>query len=234
MSLLPEWLLAQLNATEDRRALFFRDDDAGWEHAALQRLLDLFESHDMPLDLAVIPAAVTDAVAADLRLRSDRWQHLGLHQHGFAHVSHEAVGRKCEFGSMRLREQQRADIESGRQVLQDRFGLRLDAIFTPPWNRCSTETRTVLQELGFSAISQTADDAGLIDDPLVELPITFDWHKPRSPRRALPVDAPIGIMLHHATMTDLDFEQLDQLLTILSRHGGVIAHRMRDLVSPTC
>jgi peptidoglycan/xylan/chitin deacetylase (PgdA/CDA1 family) len=234
MSQLPEMLMTRLDAATVRQAIFFRDDDAGWEQVALRRLLDLFESHQMPLDLAVIPAAVDNGVAAELRRRADRNDLLGLHQHGFAHVNHEVEGRKCEFGAARHRQQQQADIERGRAALHKLFGLRLDAIFTPPWNRCSADTRAVLRELGFSAISQTVEDAGAADDALAELPITFDWQKPRTPRRTLPMDAPIGVMLHHAVMSETDFAQLDRLLAVLARHGAALPRRMRDLVVQPC
>ena len=79
--------------------VFFRDDDAGWRDDRLLALLDLFAEHALPLDVAVIPAALGEPVAAELRGRAGA--RLGLHQHGFAHANHEPDGRKHEFGPSR-------------------------------------------------------------------------------------------------------------------------------------
>jgi hypothetical protein len=58
--------------------VFFRDDDAGWADARLLALCDLFGALELPLDLAVIPAALHDGLARELRARD--WR--GRHKHG--------------------------------------------------------------------------------------------------------------------------------------------------------
>src|SRR3954449_9270447 len=46
---------------------FFRDDNAGWDDRRLFALLDRFDEHALPLDLAVIPAATEEPLARDPR-----------------------------------------------------------------------------------------------------------------------------------------------------------------------
>lgn len=59
--------LAPLRAALDHAArpvtFFFRDDDAGWADDDLYRLIDIFDRWAIPLDLAVIPNALSDDLA---------------------------------------------------------------------------------------------------------------------------------------------------------------------------
>ena len=68
------WLDPVRHALDSRAtpvAVFVRDDDAGWDDAALARLLDVCATHRAPIDLAVIPAALDDERAAWLLARRD-------------------------------------------------------------------------------------------------------------------------------------------------------------------
>ena len=97
--------------------LFFRDDDAGWRDDRLRRLLEIFDRFSTPIDLAVIPCALGDSLARELRRRRESSPVLtGVHQHGLAHANHEPAGRKCEFGGARDEGVQRRDIEAGRRA----------------------------------------------------------------------------------------------------------------------
>src|ERR1041385_7706803 len=78
---------------------FFRNDDVGWEDERLFELLDVFWQYEVPIDLAVIPKAISRETAARLRRQvAGRPELVSVHQHGYAHVNHEQTGRKCEFG----------------------------------------------------------------------------------------------------------------------------------------
>ena len=52
-----------LDEHPDPVTVFFRDDDAGWADDALRTVMDLFAEDDLPLDVAVIPAALTPPLA---------------------------------------------------------------------------------------------------------------------------------------------------------------------------
>lgn len=189
--------------------MFFRNDDAGWAQDSLDRLLEIFADAGVPVDLAVIPAALNTVIAR----RLDHWRQehpgIGLHQHGFAHTNHEADGaRKCEFGEARSQTRRLADIAAGQLRLKSFLG-QTDPVFTPPWNRMAGETAAALAPMGFALVS---DDGALAKArcPAATLAIGFDWEKHRrngtleqslaTAIGACRGDAPLGIMLHHETM----------------------------------
>lgn len=218
-------LMQALDAATGPLPLFIRDDDAGWADDALHALLDVTAAADVPIDLAVIPHALTPALGTAL-LRRRGTQPIGLHQHGCAHLNHETEGRKCEFGSARSVGQQRADLMQGRERLQQQLGDALDPIFTPPWNRCAPHTPALLAELGFAALSR---DAGATpQQALPECPVHVDWTRERRAAQAAGIDAeqhltvqmarhvngfrPIGLMLHHAVMDAAERALLQRLL----------------------
>jgi hypothetical protein len=245
-----DWLAGIADALEccsGYRTVFFRDDDAGWSDRSLLRLADLFEVSATPLDLAVIPSALSNSLAVELAARRDGGAALGFHQHGFRHLNHEPQGRKCEFGPARSAAEQRADIAQGRDVLQQLLGDRLDPIFTPPWNRCGQDTVGVLQQLGFETLSRDRRAPPLRMEGLEYLPVDVDWQKHRDGEgpdtgaigaaiiEALESDLPVGIMLHHAPMTAPDFSALRQLLDFFRQYGGVHCASMRSLLEePVC
>jgi peptidoglycan/xylan/chitin deacetylase (PgdA/CDA1 family) len=234
-------LRAALDAREEPVAFFFRDDDAGWDDPALEALLDVFEPHGLPLDVAAIPQAVK-ARTAELLLTRQRTgrNDLRVHQHGFAHVNHEPDGRKCEFGAIRSPEQQRDDIARGRRLLRGMFG-DVPAVFTPPWNRCAPRTAEVLRGLGFRVLSRDVS-AGTAGVPgLLELPITVDWF---ARRKKVPVDrtgrgellaesaagpGPVGLMLHHEVMSAQDRADLAALLALIGSHPAASAAHLDRL-----
>jgi len=223
---------------------FFRDDDAGWDDTALLRLLELFHVRSVPIDLAVIPASLSDALACELRARRGQAPDLlGLHQHGFAHVNHEREGRKCEFGATRSPGAQRDDLVRGRHALERQLGW-CDAIFTPPWNRCTQSTVEALLDLGFETLSRDATAQSLCLGGMRELPVAVDWCKGPgevkmrlssiAQRAAAAVDAgaPVGVMLHHCVMGESDFHHLDALLQTLCSLPGVQCQLMREVAVP--
>jgi hypothetical protein len=218
-----------LDAAAEPVDVFFRDDDAGWGDARLLRLIDGFAARGLPLDLAVIPAALTPGLAAELRARP-----VGLHQHGYAHLNHQREGRKCEFGSDRSRAQQEADIAAGREKLRGLLGDRLDPFFTPPWNRCTRDTGEALVALGFAALSREhrAEPLGLLPEVPVHLDVARLAPDELDARFAAFVagGGPVGVMFHHAVMEDGDFARADALLALLSGHDRVVPRTLAELV----
>ena len=225
--------------------LFVRDDDAGGDDEALEALLDTWEPHGLPLDVAAIPTAVTAATVQLLVGRRDDGRiDVTVHQHGFAHVNHEPEGRKCEFGDSRSPQQQRDDIARGRTMLTERVG-DLPWVFTPPWNRCAPWTPNVLRGLGFGVLSRDVS-AGRADVPgLLEVPVSVDWF---AKRKKVPVDRdgrgallgaavagrePVGPVLHHEVMSAEDFDDLDDLLALLAGHPQVAVQHLDSVAVPS-
>jgi predicted deacetylase len=230
-------VIKALDARVTPLTLFFRDDDAGWSMDALDVMLGRFAEANCPVDLAVIPAVLSEETARHL---SDwRTQHawIGLHQHGYAHINYEPPGaRKCEFGSARPIERQCADIMIGRERLRNMLG-ESDAIFTPPWNRCSRETVSRLGAIGFRGFSadHVVEHAG---DYLAMIPIAFDWDRMRREARLETALADMlamaedraGIMLHHATLEADDLDQLADFIGLVATHPALHIQPMRHFL----
>ncbi len=233
--------LQQQLMTHNRVNVFFRDDDVDEDEPTLRRLLDLFAQKNVPVILGVIPAKLTNECVELLAQFSSS---IELVQHGWQHVNHELTGRKCEFGSRRSVEEQRADIARGQARMHEAFGERWFPAFIPPWNRCTTDTYRILDELGFRVLSQLHKDSSAITGfSFREISVTLDlfrWQdgatlKPQAEllqaiAAQLAQPQPIGIMLHHKVMRDDAFLFLEQLLEVLQQAATVRFHTFESLV----
>lgn len=235
-------LVDALSILDVPMATFVRDDDAGWDDDALLALLDTMAKAAVPIDLAVIPTAMTPTLAVELRRRLDHDpMSMGVHQHGYAHTNHQTQGRKSEFGDERPLEALRQDIEDGRARLRDAFGDRLDDAFTPPWNRLDARTPPVLVRAGIRCLSRDrcAVQRGA-SSGLFELPVDVDWSRAwregglarvardmaTATREQAGEGRPVGLMLHHAAMQADEREALDALLRLMRSTGAVRWSRM--------
>lgn len=230
----------------DRRTarldVFFRDDDGGWADEQLLQLLDLFALNRCPIDLAMIPVAASKALASVLRARRHAGERIGFHQHGYGHLNHEATGRPCEFGPSRTPAEQAEDITRGRARLLEHFEDTVDPIFTPPWNRCAASLGQTLAARGFTALSRDASAGALGVPGLSEWPVSLDWFaKARGQRlnrarwaetaaRQLgSSDQPLGVMLHHAAMDDVEMTVCARFVSLIVHHPNVRVVAMREL-----
>jgi hypothetical protein len=221
--------------------LFVRDDDVGWSDERLYRLLNITQYLKVPIDLAAIPDAVGPTLARELRHAMGHAESVvSAHQHGFAHVNHEPAGGKAEFGPSRSVAEQRHDIAAGRAKLQDRLGVALPPIFTPPWNACTTTTAAALVELGFQLLSRDAGAPALAAAGLEELPVHLDWAGGRGAGRGADpwgetiasciagADGPLGLKLHHAAMGGDDRKLLSELLAVFTTHENMRVRSMTE------
>ncbi len=224
--------------------LFFRDDDVDEDEARLRRLLELFLRHETPINLGVIPERLNRAAIELLNDYSGRHSSLlELNQHGWRHVNHEPEGRKCEFGPHRAYPAQLADIASGQTRMNEAFGPRWFPAFVPPWNRCTAETATALDRLGFRVLSRNQAPPPFVGYGFRELPITLDLYRWRGGAKLRPLEEltqelvqqivqedRIGIMLHHKVMEDAAFALLRTLLTVMRRSETVRLHTFQSLL----
>ena len=230
------WLAPVVEALEtvaDPCAFFFRDDDAGWEDAALLALLDEFESAGVAVDVAAIPLALSHA-APHVVARLDNCL-VHVHQHGYAHVDRERAKRRCEFGVSRSVAAQTADVRAGRARLEHVLGREIEPVFTPPWNRCSTATGDAIIAAGHRVLSRD-HTAGRLDRPgLAEVPVTVDWsarHKGvpvtanergRAIARGVLAGGPVGVMLHHALMDADERAEVRRLLDLVVTSSSAVS-----------
>jgi hypothetical protein len=223
-----------LDEVDSPRPFFFRGDDAGWRDDRLRAVLDCFVARELPVDVAVIPAELTTGLTWELRVRV-RDTGLRVHQHGFAHANHEPTGRKGEFGQARDAAAQTRDIAEGQRRMRDAFGPHMDAVFTPPWNRCVPSIADSLVPLGFEVLSRDSTAAPLDPSDLVEIPVTVDWfghHKGVRWTRAelgeavaasIRRDQAVGVMLHHAVTDEAELAGIDDLLALVASHANAQA-----------
>ena len=234
---------AEENAPCDNLHIFLRDDDIDVDEETLRQLLDISLARDVPINLQVIPAGLTEA---GYRLVADHKRftpHLvELNQHGWQHVNHQIEGRKCEFGPIRSYDQQYEDIARGKALLEERFDDLFAPVFTPPWNRCTEETFAVLHELGFSTFSGLRNGSPISGYGFRDISVTLDYYRWKgNPRMKAPtelvtslidqikVGEPIGLMLHHKVMDADAFSFLDALLIELRRYPFIHFHTFTSL-----
>jgi hypothetical protein len=232
-----DWLV-ELELALDRAdapvPFFFRADCVGWADERLFPLLDVFEAHAVPLDLAVIPCALQDATAEALRERLERSAgRLRAHQHGYAHRDHERGSPRAEFGPARSLAQQRADLVRGAELLARRLAPFVDPIFTPPWGRCGPETAGLVVALGMRVLSCDVAAARLGDPRLVELPVTVEWLARVQLRGAFAgsvrAGGAVGVRLEHACIDEAERSALAALLALLVSHPRARCGSMRAL-----
>lgn len=232
---LDQWAEADGVAT-----FWWRDDDAHLPAPALSRLIELSESHGVPLGLAVIPAKAGDALLAALTPgpRTD------VLQHGFAHVNHAPSNEKAsEYGGHRPASVMTAEIAAGSRRLRAIFDKRFLPLFVPPWNRFSGSLTPVLPSLGLLGVSTFAPRRSPSPAPGLRQVNThvdlISWRRGRvfkgtarlageiaahlSARRREEVDGgePTGILSHHL-VHDIDcWRFLEQLFERTCGHENV-------------
>ena len=131
-----------------RLPIWWRDDDAVDQSAALDRLIGLATTLKMPVHLAVIPKYATAALAS---VCSNVTVTVPM-VHGWEHQNHARPWRKrSEFGQ--VREGAIAEAKAGLETLRTLFGPNLLKMFVPPWNRIAAELIAELPNIGYSGLS---------------------------------------------------------------------------------
>lgn len=233
--------LDALDALDRPVGCFVRDDDGGWADDRLFAMLDVFERHAMPIDVAVIPDALGPELAGALAARAGQGV-LHLHQHGCAHVNHEPPDRrKCEFGAARPVETLHDDVARGWDRLTSMLGDAVEPVFTPPWNRCVDELGGILATVGLRVLSRD-HTAGLIGHPdVAEVAVNIDWFGSTKGERwtreqlgdriadRITAGGPLGLMLHHGVTDDAELVDIEHLVALLATHpmvtrGSILSH----------
>ena len=134
--------------------LWWRDDDATQATPALARLIDLAAETEVPLCLAVIPAAAEPGLAARI---GDAPAGVVAAPHGYAHRNHAPPGRrKAEFAADRDLEAMIEELGLALRLTVELFGPRAVAVLVPPWNRIARDLIPRLPEAGYRGLSAIA------------------------------------------------------------------------------
>ena len=233
------------SAAEERSRpvrIFFRADDIGRIDNNFILLMQLFADFDMPLCLALVPQWLSADNWRRIRSLAIKKDLFCWHQHGFNHINHEAVGKKCEFGESRSIEAIRKDILAGRMKLEQLLADSFLPVFTPPWNRCSDKAMQILQELDFPAVSRSTNVQPPPPAGLLDLAINIDLHTRREtdPKQAMDnllaecktalKSGCMGFMLHHHRMNATAFLFLEHLLEAINSDPRLIPCTFRELL----
>ena len=212
----------------DENIIFFRNDDVYEITPKLKKILNVFISHKIPLDLGVIPGKINSQAAEYLLELKDRHPDLiHFHQHGYMHKNYGADS-KYEFGEGRNYDEQYNDIKKGWGLMNQYF-KNPDKIFSPPHSRFNSDTVKVLEKLGFACLSAVKYISGN-KRGLREVPIkidVIDYQKPFSLkkyaiikseiRNALSQNKIVGIALHHELLSDDEFNYIEKILDVLKK-----------------
>lgn len=226
----------------NRPLVFFRADDIGIPSLRFQQLIECFEKHKLPLCLATVPAWLTETRLKELRrltgANNSQWY---WHQHGRVHRNFEKIGKKQEFGPARTKDDIHASLMKGRKRLEQLLDPDFHPVFTPPWNRCSSDTLAALADLGFSAVSRSKGAHPKTLHNLPDFQVNVDLHtrKEVAPHLALEnflteieqglTSGLCGIMIHHQRMNMSALELLDILLGSIKSNRTLIPVHFGDL-----
>jgi hypothetical protein len=223
--------------------LWLRDDDAAEPCAALDRLLEVTGRHQVPLTLAVIPAATGEGLATRLATEA----HANVAVHGWAHANHALAGqKKQELGAHRSLETVLRELARAKAVIDELFAGKALPILVPPWNRIDETLLGLLSGLGFVALSVfgRAKPAPLkLVNTHVDL---IDWHGGRagkahgelvadlvgelSSRRQSGSVEPIGMLTHHLVHDEQAWAFLQALFDATSGRDGCRWVAARELI----
>ena len=227
--------------------VWWRDDDAIEPTPALERLLQIANTHEIEVALAVIPANATKALAD--RLSGERFA--SVLQHGYEHRNFQDKSRgekAAEFGRRRDPDEALALLARGNRRLAGLFGPRFVPVMVPPWNRIAPRISARLAEAGLSGLStftQFHPRALVQVQTHVDMikwkkerrfigwqsaGLRFDFHLAR--RRTNPAE-PLGVLSHHLAQNDACFEFLERTFAILSAHPGARFTRISELLDVT-
>ncbi|KQR69280.1 polysaccharide deacetylase [Rhizobium sp. Leaf384] len=225
-------IIAALDRFRDagRVARFWlRDDDAIEPTAGLDRLLDLTETHGVPLALAVIPEPTGPALARRLA----RAPFASVTVHGWRHANHAtAAAKKCELGADRPADIVLGELAAGLAKLSDLYGDRCLPVLVPPWNRVDPGLLPGLPDLGFRALSVYGPEKRS-PLPMVNTHVdVMDWHGTRGCRDAqalrreivarlgvcLAGGGSVGLLTHHLVHDEAVWTFLGELFVATTGH----------------
>jgi len=221
-------------ASGAKAQVFFRADDVAVPGNAFSALLALFREHKTPLNLAVVPAWITTSRWEALKREAADGELFCWSQHGWRHMNFEAPGaKKREFGQARPARDKRQDVLKGFKRLEDVLGADFTPVFTPPWNRCDSESMAAMPGIGVKAVSRTVGAGPETPRELPDFPVRMDLHTRKEQDPDASLDAMLaelteglasgscGIMIHHQRMNQTAFDFLGLLLENLAGRSGV-------------
>ena len=229
-----------------RLPLWWRDDVAVADTAALTRLTRLAQDSGLPVHIAVIP----DLLEPSLPPAFDSAPSLIPVVHGWRHLSHAPQGAKnAESGHPRPPAAE--ELRAGIDRLHHAFGPPLMPLFVPPWNRIDPAYLPVLVDAGYRAVSTYGPrKTAMPTDGLHQINTHIDPIFWRGDRGLVPPDIlvngivdtlrdrregrsdktePLGLLTHHLVHTEDVWRFSGDLCRVLL-DGGAVAADLRALL----
>jgi peptidoglycan/xylan/chitin deacetylase (PgdA/CDA1 family) len=209
---------------------WWRDDDAVADGGALDRLIALTRSTNLPLSLAAIPARLERSLVDRVREEDG----VTILVHGWQHANHAAFDeRKAEFGRHRPVPEMMREARQALLAIHDAFGARALPVFVPPWNRVSPELARRLPELGYRAISAFGQAAGHGEIARIDTHLDpVEWRGSRGLAPAASLVAmirraaargsdTIGLLTHHLVHDAALWRFCEELATLVADHPAI-------------
>lgn len=235
-----------LSKRSRKSLIFFRADDIGVPGVAFKALCRIFAYFNVPLALSVVPSWLNEARIQYLFQTAPPSEPLwSWHQHGWRHTNWEKEGKKSEFGTSRNENQKWQDLWKGFNRMKEIFNGHFVPVFTPPWNRVSSDTLTLLPKLGFKAVS--TDQKLMLRGNLSKLKnfrIHLDLHTRKGLKyksefdelledckRLFTIREPAGIMIHHNRMNLNAFIFLANFLDLVIRSSHITITSFKEMLN---
>lgn len=230
-SLVQAWAsLDEALAARREVRLWWRDDDAVSATPALDRLLALAHRHELPLSLAVIPAAASPSLIEAIAEEPN----VDILVHGYAHANHAPAGAKKQELGHRPAAEMLAELGQGLSTLRSCFGARCLPVLVPPWNRIDPALIDGLAALGFRGLSVAGPRPAAGPHDLTAVNIHVDpiaWKQGGGLLdpvlvlsqfiHVLEHDEPLGILTHHLVHDAWIWSFLDRLFGRLKNHANI-------------
>lgn len=225
------------------QVVFRYDDYSAFSKTIVEKeIFDIFEKHNAPLTVGVIPFAVQnpyDPAAQELfSLLGDKLELLKssvekgkieVAVHGYSHQANTENG-KSEFAGLPISGQVEL-ISAGKDYLQELLNTPI-MTFVPPWNSYDQNTLKALEELGFSIISANKDGFAVEASSLIFLPYTCTLNEVRngvlSARTSSTTNPILVVLFHSYDFIEADpnrgftsLPELSDLMTFLSSQQDV-------------
>jgi hypothetical protein len=208
-------LLAELDrwaGMSDRATLWWRDDDCIEPTLALDQMIRLSATYNVPLGLAVIPALVKPALGETLKSAPTVY----VLQHGYAHTNHAAKGeRAAEFGAQRPVAVRAAELADGWRRLADL--PRRVPIFVPPWNRYDPDNAAAAAAIGLQVISAFGPRRTLAAG-MIEANCHCDIISWKTTRGFTGVTKSVGMIVEHLAARRTGVADIDEVTGVLTHH----------------
>lgn len=243
-------LAQELEAWQSRHwvlDLWWRDDDAHQDTAALRALLSIPERPTIVL--SVIPGVLEPTLSSLLEKDGRN----AVIQHGWKHVNHSRPGEQpSEYPDQRSRDDIARELDLGSRVLSETFGPSFMPAFVPPWHAFSASLATELADRGYMlsvgargfpfksqsgvCVERNVDidtanweaDGRFIGTSVLSVAL-IDGLRLRSAARR--EHCPLGILTHHYLLNDDDLADLGELFAFLSKSPAVNFLAPADLFS---